>query len=89
MHNKLRPCLITIFALMNTQFVPYMTKSYSKIVKFHPGHFYSLSMGSLKCQILSILIFKPCFRHTVDCTKVGDTSTQLKQTNKQPCKQTT
>jgi hypothetical protein len=37
--------------------------------------------------ILSILIFGPCFRHTLECTKVEDTSTQLKQTTKQPCKQ--
>ena len=36
---------------------------------------------------LSILIFGPCFRHTLECTKVEDTSTQLKQTTKQPCKQ--
>jgi hypothetical protein len=36
--------------------------------------FYGLSMCSL--------IFNPCFRHTVECTKVGDTSTQLKQTAK-------
>ena len=47
-----------------------------------------LSMCSWKFQMLSILIFDPCFRHTVEITKVGDTSAQLKQTNKQPCKQT-
>jgi hypothetical protein len=59
----------------------------------HTVHFVKLYL-ELKikhtCRLsipLSILIFGPCFRHTLECTKVEDTSTQLKQTTKQPCKQ--